>query len=148
MSTEANKALVRRHFAECITRGDPAAMEELLAPDYQDFGVIPGLPRPLPDRATFQQVIAAFHAAFPGLELTPEGEMVAEGDQVAARFRFRGTHRGELMGIPPTGNEVTITGLALYRIVGGKILQAWVEEDIYGMMQQLGVVPAPDQATG
>lgn len=145
MSTEANKAVVQRHFEECITKGDAAAMDELLTPDYLDYGVIPGLPNPLPNREVFKQVIGAFHAAFPGFTLLPEGELIAEGDRVAARFRFRGRHQGELMGIPPSGRDVEITGIALYRLADGKIVEGIVEEDIYGMMQQLGVIPSPEQ---
>jgi predicted ester cyclase len=70
-------------------------------------------------------------------------QLVAEGDLVVERFTASGTHRGELMGVPPTGREVTVTGIALYRIVDGKITEAIVEENIYGMMQQLGVIPGP-----
>ena len=72
-------------------------------------------------------------------------DVIAEGDKVAVRFTFRGTHQGELMGIPPTGKQVTISGMDINRIAGGKIAERWAVFDMLGMLQQLGVMPAPEQ---
>jgi len=82
------------------------------------------------------------HMAFPDVRLTIE-DMVAEGDKVAVRWAWSGTHRGEYMGIAPTGKEVTYTGITIHRITGGKIVESWDEVDNLGLMQQLGVAPPP-----
>ncbi len=88
-----------------------------------------------------------YRSAFPDLQATVE-DQVAEGDKVASRFTFRGTHRGELAGIPPTGNQVEVTGIVISRIEGGKGAEDWSNYDALGMMQQLGVVPPPGQGAG
>ena len=74
-------------------------------------------------------------------------DQVAEADRVASRWTIRGTHKGDLMGIAPTNKQVTVTGIVVRRIAGGKIAEAWENFDQLGLMQQLGVVPAPEQAT-
>lgn len=73
-------------------------------------------------------------------------DLLAEGDKVVDRWTARGTHPGELIGIPPTGKEVTITGMDILRISNGKIAEIWHQEDMLGMMQQLGVIPQMAQA--
>ena len=73
-------------------------------------------------------------------------DQIAEGDMVVTRWTFRGTHTGELMGIAPTGKQVTVTGISIDRVVGGKIVEEWNEMDDLGMMEQLGVVPPMGQA--
>jgi predicted ester cyclase len=83
--------------------------------------------------------------AFPDLHLTIE-DLIAEGDKVVDRQTARGTHQGTFMGIPPTGKQITVTAMNISRIVGGKIVEHWVELDTLGMLQQLGVVPMPGQA--
>ena len=72
--------------------------------------------------------------------------MIAEGDKVLVRLTTRATHQGELLGIPPTGKAVTITVMGLFHVADGKIGEQWVARDDLGMMQQLGVIPAPGQA--
>jgi predicted ester cyclase len=72
--------------------------------------------------------------------------MVAEGDMVVTRWRARGTHRGELMGIAPTGKEVAIKGIDVLRIAGGRMVERWAEYNDLELMQQLGVVPPPEQS--
>jgi len=83
-----------------------------------------------------------FLTAFPDLYFTVE-DLIAEGDEVVARVTMSGTQHGAFMGIPPTGKHVTITGIDINRFVGGKSVEHWVEMDTLGMMQQLGVIPAP-----
>jgi predicted ester cyclase len=85
-----------------------------------------------------------YRGAFPDGHTTVE-DSIAEGDKVAYRWTFRGTHRGELMGILPTERQVTITGITVDRISGGKIEEEWNNFDQLGMLQQLGVAPAPGQ---
>ena len=95
-------------------------------------------------REGHKQLIAAFRAAFPDLRVAVE-DLLEEGDRVALRWRAEGTHRGELMGIAPTGRRVTLTGIEILRIAGGKIAEYWQSWDRLGMYQQLGAVPGtPD----
>jgi predicted ester cyclase len=83
-----------------------------------------------------------YQMAFPDVRMTVE-DGFAEGDKVVVRWTGRGAHTGELMGIPPTGKQVTVTGIDVYRVAGGKLVERWGEFDQMGMMQQLGVVPLP-----
>jgi predicted ester cyclase len=90
---------------------------------------------------SFKQAIQMWRIAFPDLEYTLE-DLIAEGDRVVERWACRGTHKGALFGIPPTGKQITSTGILIHRIVDGKIV-AFVEvADGLGLMQQLGVVPS------
>lgn len=143
MSTEENKAVVRRLFEEQI-RHNLDFLEEALVPDYVHHD--PALP---PDvqrgRDNYRRDNEMFYTAFPDLEGTIE-DMVAEGDKVATRLRWQGTHQAELMGIPPTGNRMDITMLTIHRIAEGKIVEGWANFDALGMMQQIGAIPPPEQA--
>jgi predicted ester cyclase len=82
-----------------------------------------------------------FRAAFPDIHVAVE-DVIANGDKVVVRLTFSGTHTGPLMGMPPTGKFVTITGIAIDRIQNGKIVEHWVNRDDLGMLQQLGMIPA------
>jgi len=137
MSTEENKAKQRRVWEEAFNKGDLSVADELFAPNYVYHGPI-GMEYKGPEG--FKQMVTMFRNAFPDLHVTVE-DMVAEGDKVVSRFTFTGTHKGELMGIAPTGKQVTIAGTVIVRWVGGKEVEAWGSEDLLGMMQQLGVVP-------
>ena len=137
MSAE-NKAIVRR-LIEGFNRGDLDVFDELAAPDLVNHSAPPGIP---PTREGWKQGAAMFRTAFPDLHIHIEAE-IAEGDLVTTRFTGHGTHQGELMGIPATGKEVTVSGINIARIAGGKIMERWEEFDMMGMMVQLGVVPPP-----
>jgi predicted ester cyclase len=104
MSAEENKAAVRRFAREVVNGGDFGAFEELVAPDFVAHSAPPGAP---PTRETLRHLIEGFRAAFPDLETTEE-DLVAEGDKVVYRGTIRGTHRGEFMGVPPTGKRIEI----------------------------------------
>ena len=134
MSTEENKAVVRR-FYEALASGDLERQLEFIAEDLTDHAVPSGMPQ---GKAGFQQFMAPYNAALTDTRITVE-QMLAEGDLVAAQFTARATHRGELMGIAPTGKTVTITGTDINRVVGGKIVEHWGENDVATLMQQLGV---------
>jgi steroid delta-isomerase-like uncharacterized protein len=144
MSTEQNKALVRRFFEEVTNQRNVAVADELFVTDYvhHDPTLPPELQRGLDN---YKQVNAMFLAAFPDLHGTIE-DLIAEENKVATRLTWCGTHKGELMGIPPTGKQVTMTMIAIHRIANGKIAEGWVNFDALGMMQQLGVIPTPEQA--
>ena len=141
MSIEENKAIVRRLLEQGLVRGNQAIGEELLADDFVDHNPLPGLP---PNRDGFKQSFVVFGSAFPDFEYRIE-DMIGEGDKVVARFTAMGTHKGEMAGIPPTGNRVSVTGIDIFRVTGGKIAEFWLSWDQLGMMQQIGVIPAPSQ---
>jgi steroid delta-isomerase-like uncharacterized protein len=142
MSTEENRNLTERFYAEVWNKGNLDAVADLLSGDFVDHAAPPGFP-PGPEGA--KQVFMMYRGAFPDFRLSVE-DVIAEGDKVVARWVTQGTHQGELMGIPPTGKRVTVTGIDMFRFAGGKIAEHWAEFDMLGMMQQLGVIPAPGQA--
>lgn len=146
MSTEENKATVRRAIEEGWNQGQVAVFDELNAPNflYHDPGV--------PDVRTsddYKRWVTQNHSAFPDLHLTME-DLIAEEDQVAVRLTFRGTHSGDLvtlMPLPATGKQVTISGITIIRFDGGKAVEVWNQADTLGLLQQLGVIPVPEQAS-
>jgi steroid delta-isomerase-like uncharacterized protein len=139
LMSEANKSIVHRVVEECVNQGNLDVADELLATDYIDHDALPGV---APGVEGFKQVISMYRAAFPDLNVTIE-DTFTEGDKVVARWVGKGTHKGELMGIPPTGKEVSVTGMEINRIAEGKIVEHWENIDLLGMMVQLGVVPPP-----
>jgi steroid delta-isomerase-like uncharacterized protein len=138
MSIEEHKTLVHR-AVDAFNQGDWDAIDRLFAPDYVDHdrsrADLPSGP------AGVKQAWAGFRAAFPDLHTTID-DLVAEGDKVAVRGSIRGTHQGELMGIPPTGRPVTVTLIDVNRVEDGQLVERWAEADMLGMLQQLGVIPA------
>ena len=141
MSEEENKIIARRFNDEVWDGGDEAALEELFAEDVIDYGAIPGQP---PGREGHKYQLALFRSAFPDLRVTSE-DIFSEGDKVAYRWTGRGTHQGELMGIPATGNDVTFRGIDVLRIEGGKVVERWSEYNALEAMQQMGVLPPPEE---
>jgi steroid delta-isomerase-like uncharacterized protein len=139
MSIEENKAIELRFFEEVVNKGDLAVIDELVATNFVQPDALPGTSA---DREGMKQFFAMAHSAFPDFHSTLE-DMFAEGDKVVQRFTARGTHKGEWMGIAPTGKQIAVTGMAIHRITGGKIVEGWTNMDMLGAMQQLGVVPPP-----
>ena len=135
MSTEENKAIVRRYYEEVFGKGDLPAADEVVAPDLINHSSVPG-PAGLEG---LKQRVAALLIAFPDLKFTIE-HMIAEGDTVAAHFTARATHKGQFFGIPATGKQVTVMAIGMYRIADGKIVEVWGLRDHIATMQQLGVV--------
>ena len=138
MSAE-NKEIVRRYIEEVWTQGNLAIIDELFAANFVNHTPARGLP---PDREGFKQFAVAYRAGFPDLQATLE-EIIGEGDKVVTRWTARGTHRGEFMGVAPTGKKATVTGISITRVAGGKIVEDWTQGDTLGLMQQLGVIPTP-----
>lgn len=137
--SEENKALIRRYYEEAWNKGNLAVLDEVVSPDYVDHNLPPELP---PNRAGLKQLMAMYQAAFPDTVMTIE-DQIAEGDRVVTRWTARGTHKGDLMGVPATGKAVTVTGIDISRIAGGQEVEHWGQFDLMGLMQQLGVVPPP-----
>ncbi|MBI4318485.1 MAG: ester cyclase [Chloroflexi bacterium] len=142
MSLEENKATDLRFFEEVVNKGNMALLDELLTPDFVDHSATPGTGS---DRESYGQMFLALQAAFPDFHSTLE-DMFGEGDKVVQRFTAGGTHKGEFMGIPATGKQVTITGIAIHHFRDGKIAANWADMDMLGFLQQLGVIPTPGQA--
>jgi steroid delta-isomerase-like uncharacterized protein len=144
VSAEENKALARRLIEEMFNRGNLEAADELFAPDYVNHD--PGSPEEIRGGPEgIKRYVGVYRTAFPDLQLTIE-DQVTEGDKVATRWTGRGTHQGDLMGIAPTGRRATATGITIDRISGDKVVETWTNFDVMGMMQQLGVIPSPEQA--
>ncbi len=146
MSTEDNKALVRRVMEEGWNQRNLAIVDELIASNFLFHD--PHLPN-VRTREDYKQWIIESLTAFPDLHLTIE-EQIAEGDQVVTRWTSRGTHTGDLvkpMPLPATGKRVTISGIVIARCAGGKGIELWHLADTLSAMQQLGVIPAPGQAS-
>jgi steroid delta-isomerase-like uncharacterized protein len=144
MSSETNKTLSRRFFEEVFSKGKLAVADEIIVKDQVNSG--PGNPPGLlPGLEGTKQLVTMYRNAFPDVHFTID-EQLAEGDKVMTRWTAHGTHQGELAGIPATGKSSTVTGVAVDRIVNGKIAESWGIFDEFGMMQQLGVIPTPELA--
>jgi steroid delta-isomerase-like uncharacterized protein len=142
MSPEENKAIVRR-FWGVWEEGNIDLVDELLAPDY--FNHTPASPDQATGPEGVKGVVAMFRSAIPDLRVVVE-DMIAEGEKVAVRYRLEGTHEGELFGVPPTGQRLSIKSIAVERVSDGRIREHWRVTDSLDMMQQLGVIPAPEHA--
>ena len=141
MSAEQNKALVRRIVDEAQSGHNLDVVDELLAADFVDHSVPPGLP---PSREGVKMQFAMFFSAFPDLRVVIH-DQVAEGDRVVTRKTFHGTHQGDLMGIPATGRSVAFDVIDILRVQNGKITDHWNVVDQLGLMHQIGAIPAPEQ---
>jgi len=137
MSAE-NKTLVRRCFKEIWSKGNLAVADQIVATNYVNHA--PASPVPDSGREGFKKNVTAYRTAFPDLTFTID-DALAEGNKVTVRWTARGTHKGVLMGIAPTGKQITNTGISVIRITAGKLAEAWVTWDTLGMMQQLGAIP-------
>jgi steroid delta-isomerase-like uncharacterized protein len=137
MSTEENKALAKRAWEEMFNQKKLEVIDELFASDYIYHG-----PQGQEFRGTetLKQLLSSYLEAFPDLHMEIE-DLIAEGDKIVSRVVSRGTHKGELHGIPPTGKEVTGTIILITRIADGKFVEDWESRDDLGMLQQLGVIP-------
>lgn len=136
--SEANKNVVRRLFEEVWNNGNLPVAEELFTPNYAHHD--PSTPDLGRGPESEKKRATLYRTAFPDLRLTLE-DIVAEGETVMARWSCRGTHKGELSGIAPTGKQVTISGMSIARLANGRLAESWVNWDALGLMRQLGVVP-------
>ena len=130
MSAQENKILSNR-VAQAISEGDLEALDELMAPELAD---------------EFKRDVAEIRRAFPDYAGT-NVEQISEGEEVANRFVFLGTHLGEFEGVNPTGRRVEFVGHSIDRVVEGKIVESWVEVDMLGVMRQLGAEPGQGRST-
>jgi uncharacterized protein (DUF1330 family)/predicted ester cyclase len=131
-SADSAEVTVRR-FYEALSSGDTGVAKEILAPDWED---IPLPPDTSPGSEGFKQTVAALREAFPDLEAVVE-DIVVSGDRVAVRVLARGTHRGEILGVEPTDREVEFRAFDFHRLEGGRIVQSWHLEDLFGLLGQI-----------
>jgi steroid delta-isomerase-like uncharacterized protein len=144
MTVEDNKNRARQ-VAELVSTGNMALVDENVAPDFvrHDLGGRPDIVGP----EGVKLFVGVLRAAFPDIQMIVE-DVIGEGDRVVVRYTLRGTHRGAFRGIAPTGRKVTWSGINIYRVEGGKVVETWQLADALGVMQQLGVVPRVGQARG
>ena len=140
MSTEENKAIVRRYLDEVWNKRNVNILDELMAPNYARY--LPGQDKPL-DREGQKQRITGFHKAMPDLVFLID-DLFAEGDSVVFRVMIRGTHQGAFLGVAPTGKQLTVTAIDIAHLENGKIVDHWGQMDMLGLMRQLGLIPMPE----
>ncbi len=133
-----NKQLGRSFFEEMLSKGNFALAEKILSDDIVMHH--PASKDPIRGREAVAGMLAGFRAGFSDLHLTVD-QVVAEDDKVALRWRARGTHDGNLFGIPASGNKMDVFGISIVKIAGGKIVEDWVSEDSLGVFTQIGVIP-------
>jgi steroid delta-isomerase-like uncharacterized protein len=141
MSAEESRATMRRYFG-AFEQGDTDLLDELLAPEYVNHS--PATPELPTGPEGVKGVVAMFRSGMPDLRVVIE-DMIAEGDKVATRYTLEGTHEGELFGVAPTGQHLSIKSISIERVSDGKIREHWRITDSLEMMQQLGVVAEPGQ---
>ena len=138
---EQNKALMRKSFEEW-NKGNSDFFMETTTPDYVYYSPS-GNPNPM-SREDAVESVKMFWKGFPDISFSIE-EIIAEGDKITTRFVARGTHEGEFMGIPATGNKIELGAIIISRIENGKFVEEWEEMDIMGLMMQLGMELKPKE---
>ena len=136
MSVEENKVLVRSYFEEIDLTGDESVLDKYVSRDFVDHSPSPGF---TPDMEGLKAAFRMFRSGSPGTHRIED--IIAEGDKVVVRVTGQGVHSGELFGIPATQREFTASGVAILRVADVKIVERWVEMDMLGPLQQLGVIP-------
>jgi steroid delta-isomerase-like uncharacterized protein len=134
---ERNKAVVRRFIEEVQNQKNMEVFDELNDEDFVNLSAPPGMPT---DREGGKMFLGGFLSAFPDSQVTID-DMIAEGDRVATKKTFSGTHTGDLGEIPATGNRVTIQYVDILRLRDGRIIEHWLSMDQLSFMQQVGVIP-------
>ena len=140
---DQNKDLARRFYEEVVNTGELDRVEEFCAQDFVDHEEgPPGTPDGIEGVKAF---VKMFRDGFPDMRTSLE-DVLEDGDEVAARVKMTGTHGGEFMGVPPSGNRVEIEWIDIVRIVDGKAVEHWGVTDNMSLMQQIGAIPAPAPA--
>jgi steroid delta-isomerase-like uncharacterized protein len=142
MAVEANKAIVRRYKVGILNSRDVDALDEIVAVDYLDHAAFPTQAPGL--EGLKQRVATLIKALDPFWTIH---DMIAERDIVVIRWSHVGTHRGEFLGIPPTGRQFTFKGIDIYRLHDGMMAEHWNSVDMYGFLQQIRAIPAPETAS-
>lgn len=138
MSTEEENKAIAWRWVEGLNKHDIMIVDEFFTANWVFH--FPG-GEELHGPGELKQLLTLTFTAYPDLQYKIE-DIIAEGDKIVARFTVRGTHKGDMMGIAPTGKQITGTGIAIYRLVEGKFVETWTIEDQLGVMQQLGIIPS------
>ncbi|HUC54240.1 MAG TPA: ester cyclase [Candidatus Cybelea sp.] len=141
--SETNKAIVRRLYAEIWNKHKLELVSEIISPSHALQA--PSVSGSAVGPEAYKRQVTLFLAGYPDLRFSIE-DTVAENDKVVACWTFSGTHKGDFMGIPPTNKKISVDGMTIHHITGGKIIDSYSNWDALGMMQQLGVVPPLGQA--
>jgi steroid delta-isomerase-like uncharacterized protein len=139
MSSQENMAIVRRYLEDGWGKQNLAVVDELVAPDMVDNNPVE-LMHQRQGVESVKSTILTLQSAFPHYSVTID-DLLADQDKVATRWTIRGTHQGTLMGIAPTGKSIAFSGVNIYRLAGGKIVEEGGMVDIAGLLQQLGALP-------
>lgn len=134
-----NATIVRRFADEVITQGDIDSAAQFVCEDVVEQVPFPGQG---PGLEGLKDVLRGMRAAFPDLVFSIH-EQIAEGDKVASRFEWTGTHKGTFLGVPATGRPVRVWGIVIDRLQAGRIQDTRIIMDIFGLMMQLGAIPPP-----
>ncbi len=140
---EETKARGLSFLQQVLNTGDLSNLTEWVAPDFVEHMPLPGAASQGPE--AMRQLVTSFRSVFPDLRFEVQ-DLIADGDRVVERVIVRGTHQGELFGIPPTGKEVAYSGISIHRIVDGKVVEHWYEFNTLELLQQLGVQFPPQAA--
>ena len=143
MSTEENKAIVRR-YREAHNTNNLSLIDDVLAPTFVAHEMLPNVPQTIEGAKMVHQSSAA---VFPDVQLRTDA-LIAEGDKVVEQWTMIAHHTGApffIGNVPPSGNKVEVTGITTYRIADGKIVETWSNMDFVGVLQQVGVIPPPAQ---
>ena len=135
--SDVNKILSRRVLKEVFSEGNLDMVAEIFSEDHVHHD--PAMPEEGHGREHFKEFASMYRSAFPDINIEIE-DQIAEGDKVVTRWTGTGTHEGELTGIAPTGNPVTLPGVEIVRISDGKLVEGWEGYDSMTMMRQLGVM--------
>ena len=145
MSAEENIAIVRRYAEDGWGKQNLGVVDELVAPDMVDHNPI-GMMQQQQGAEGVKSTILSLQSAFPNFSYTTE-EMVADKDKVVVRWTAGGVHQGPFFGMAPTGKSATWSGVNIYRLSGGKIVEEWGLMDLAGLLHQLGALSKPEPAS-
>jgi steroid delta-isomerase-like uncharacterized protein len=134
----SNNIQFMKKFVEFINSAGEKLARELVSPDA--IFLVPGRPEPVVGPAGYLMIVGMMRAGFPDIQWTLE-ELISEGDKLAARFTMRGTHRGQFMGVPPTGKQITVQALNIYHLTKGQIIKEYGSPDLLGLLAQIGGLP-------
>jgi len=134
-----NKEIVKRYYLDVLNQGRLEVLDDIAAADHVENDPFPWQTQGIDG---LRQRVASIQAAF-NPQFTLE-DVIGEGDRVVVRWTNRGTHRGEFFGVPPSGKEVVVSGIDIHRLSDGRLAEHWDEVDLFGLMTQLGVIPAPN----
>jgi steroid delta-isomerase-like uncharacterized protein len=135
----ANELLATRYFEEIMSQGNLEVIEEILDPEFAF--IIPTQPEPIKGYQAFTDFVKYLHNAFPDIKFTVMRQ-TSEGNKVASRWSIAGTHQGEFLGVPASGHHLIDYGIDIFTVKNGKIFSVHVNENDFGLMQQLGAIPS------